>query len=392
MLVSGRCAVRPALLPALKTASEDFTQMPNAESTVGPAALAAFSGVTANALAPGYSIVDIGRRSHQPGPPANALQATGVDLRAVPNDGKWRLADESVDDRESGMFVDGLRESPSVSDRKNVPFGDPNGGKALTFEVVRPTNAPEEPLQDDQTTDADPGVVRAGAAAAARRRELDISQRSLAADGIINAGALISFEKGRSWPRERTRAKLEEVLQWPAGTIARIREGDAVANQSVPAPAVDAVAEAPPAADGPASLIAQAVAAAVDTCSLAIAALPSPEDPEFTERAAPILADLRQLEGIAVQATRISRITPELIKAMGSVRRYHDKLMTLGATAPGATLAQRLYAARRRANLSTLETAQAAGVTEEMIVRAEAEEVLPAETAEAIEALISQIN
>ncbi|MDP7706165.1 transcriptional regulator [Mycobacterium sp. TY815] len=235
-------------------------------------------------------------------------------------------------------------------------------------------------------------MIRAGAAAAARRRELDISQRSLAADGIINAGALISFEKGRSWPRERTRAKLEEVLQWPAGTIARIREGDTVASQPAPAPAADPITEAPSATDGPASLIAQAVAAAVDTCSLAIAALPSPEDPEFTERAAPILADLRQLEAIAVQATRISRITPELIKAMGSVRRYHDKLMTLGATAPGATLAQRLYAARRRANLSTLETAQAAGVTEEMIVKAEAEEVLPAEIAEAIEALISQIN
>lgn len=77
---------------------------------------------------------------------------------------------------------------------------------------------------------------------------------------------------------------------------------------------------------------------------------------------------------------------------MSSVRNYHDKLMTLGATAPGATLAQRLYAARRRANLSTLETAQAAGVTEEMIVKAEAEEVLPTQIAEAIEALISQIN
>jgi hypothetical protein len=42
-------------------------------------------------------------------------------------------------------------------------------------------------------------------------------------------------------------------------------------------------------------------------------------------------------------------------------------------TAPDAPLAQRLYGARRRANLSTLETAQVAGVGEEMIVRAEAE-------------------
>ena len=86
------------------------------------------------------------------------------------------------------------------------------------------------PESTDQATEVlDPGMVRAGAAAAARRRELDISQRSLAADGIINAGALIAFEKGRSWPRERTRAKLEEVLRWPPGTIARLRQGEPVA-------------------------------------------------------------------------------------------------------------------------------------------------------------------
>ncbi|MDF1923162.1 hypothetical protein PXH78_04810, partial [Mycolicibacterium smegmatis] len=78
---------------------------------------------------------------------------------------------------------------------------------------------------DLATGEFDVGLVRAGAAAAARRRELDISQRSLAADGIINAGALIAFEKGRSWPRERTRLKLEEVLRWPPGTIARLRQG-----------------------------------------------------------------------------------------------------------------------------------------------------------------------
>jgi len=235
--------------------------------------------------------------------------------------------------------------------------------------------------------------VRAGAAAAARRRELDISQRSLAADGIINAGALIAFEKGRSWPRERTRAKLEEVLQWPAGTIARIRRGERAggeATREAPPPAGPVSGRSAP--DGPASLIAQAVAAAVDGCRLAIAALPPVEDPDFTERLAPILVDLRQLEAIAVQATQISRITPELIKALGAVRRHHDELMMLGATAPGATLAQRLYAARRQANLSTQETAQAAGVAEELIVRAEAEEALPASVVEAIEALINQIN
>src|SRR3954449_8767671 len=108
----------------------------------------------------------------------------------------------------------------------------------------------------------DAGLVRAGAAAAARRRELDISQRSLAADRIINAGALIAFEKGRSWPRERTRAKLEEVLQWPAGTIARIRRGEGVGDgASVRSMPITDLPADNLRADDTRSLVAQAVVA-----------------------------------------------------------------------------------------------------------------------------------
>src|SRR5258708_30118058 len=73
-----------------------------------------------------------------------------------------------------------------------------------------------------------PGTARAGAAFASRRQELGISQRGLASKGLITASSLIAFEKGRSWPRERTRAMLEEVVHWPAGTLAGIRAGDHV--------------------------------------------------------------------------------------------------------------------------------------------------------------------
>ena len=229
----------------------------------------------------------------------------------------------------------------------------------------------------------DPGLVRAGAAAAARRRELDISQRSLAADGIINAGALIAFEKGRSWPRERTRAKLEEVLQWPPGTIARLR-------QSGP-PARDRPAE-PAGVGHEGQLIAQAVITAVHTLGPAVEALPPVDDAEFTPRVAAILADLRQLEGVAASATRISRVTPALIKALGTVRRRIDELTMLAATAPRATLGQRVYATRRRANLTIAETAQAAGVSEDDVVRAEAEQPVAAASIDAIEALLKQLD
>ena len=229
----------------------------------------------------------------------------------------------------------------------------------------------------------DPGLVRAGAAAAARRRELDISQRSLAADGIINAGALIAFEKGRSWPRERTRAKLEEVLQWPPGTIARLRQGEPAARERPAEPATGG-------SEG--GLIAQAVITAVHTLGGAVDALPPVDDAEFTPRMAAILADLRQLESVAASATRISRVTPALIKALGTVRRQIDELTMLAATAPRATLGQRVYAIRRRANLTIAETAQAAGVSEDDIARAEAEEPVPATSIDAIETLLKQID
>ena len=235
-----------------------------------------------------------------------------------------------------------------------------------------------------ETSDVgDPGLVRAGAAAAARRRELDISQRSLAADGIINAGALISFEKGRSWPRERTRAKLEEVLQWPQGTIARLRQGEPVARER----RTESVAGAD---EG--QLIAQAIITAVRTLGGAVDSLPTIDDDEFTPRVTAILADLRQLEAVAARATRISQVTPALIKALGTVRRQIDELTMLGATAPRATLGQRVYATRRRANLTIAETAQAAGVSEDDIARVEAEEPVAAASTDSIEALLKQLD
>ena len=46
--------------------------------------------------------------------------------------------------------------------------------------------------------------------------------------------------------------------------------------------------------------------------------------------------------------------------------------MFRAAAAPGATLGQRLYAARRRANLSTDETANAAGLPVELVDSVEA--------------------
>lgn len=233
------------------------------------------------------------------------------------------------------------------------------------------------------TEPLDPGMVRAGAAAAARRRELNISQRSLAANRVINAGALIDFEKGRSWPRERTRAKLEEVLHWPPGTIARIRaHGEPAAQPERPARSPSAV-ELP--------VIVETIHAAVSLVDPSIDALPEPTDPDFTRAVTGVLANLRQLELAVVRAVQIGAVTPPLIKTLSAVRSRYDRLMLRAATAPRPTLGQRLYAARRGANLSIGETAQAAGVREDDIVAAEAERPLPAHAADAIETLLTEL-
>jgi transcriptional regulator with XRE-family HTH domain len=210
----------------------------------------------------------------------------------------------------------------------------------------------------------DAGIARAGAAVAARRRELDIKQRNLAKYKIINAGALIAFEKGRSWPRERTRAKLEEVLQWPDGTIASIRYGGAI-----PGAALE-----PSANDGAASLIAGTVEVAMTTIGAAIESLPADDDAGFAARAAVILADLRKLEAVVARAAQRSRGTADVVLALRTVRGSYDDLMFRAAAAPGATLGQRLYLARRRANLSAAETANAAGVPVELVDAVEAGE------------------
>jgi transcriptional regulator with XRE-family HTH domain len=228
----------------------------------------------------------------------------------------------------------------------------------------------------------DPGIARAGAAVAARRRELDIKQRNLAKYKIINAGALIAFEKGRSWPRERTRAKLEELLQWPAGTIATIRYGG-----SIPGSAPE-----PPADDGAASLIAGTVEVAMMTFGTAIEALPPDEDAEFSARATVILADLRRLETVVARAAQRSRGTPEVVLALRTVRGCYDDLMFRAAAAPGATLGQRLYVARRQANLSALETANAAGVPTELVGAVEAGEAATESDTAKLNELIASLD
>jgi transcriptional regulator with XRE-family HTH domain len=229
---------------------------------------------------------------------------------------------------------------------------------------------------------ADRGIARAGAAVAARRRELDIKQRELARLKVITASSLIAFEKGRSWPRERTRAKLEELIRWPAGTIASIRNGG-------PVPGPETATERD---DTEASLVLGAVDVAMNTFNTAIASLPPDGDPKFGAHVSAILADMRQLETITARAVPASRGSPAVVRALAMVRRSYDELMARAAGAPGATLGQRLYTARRRANLTAAEAADALGVPIDLVTAVESGESVDTGVASRIDALITELN
>ena len=339
---------------------------------IDPGSLVVRTDRSSHVVSPAVGVMTVGRDA-QATVRIDDLRVSPMHVRAEFVDGGWRVVDTS----ESGMYASETRAAAvPVTQGLTLRLGDPTDGPTVRFEVT-----PTTPVGVAE----DLGMARAGAAAAARRRELDISQRSLAADGIINAGALISFEKGRSWPRDKTRTKLEEVLRWPQGTISQIRMGGGGVDRPADVFGRDAAGDQ-------GSLIAEAILAAVNTLSSAIEVLPAVDGPDFTARVTAILVDLRQLEAVAARATRIGSVTPALLRVLSAVRRRIDDLTMLAATAKHATLGQRLYAARRNANLTIGETAQAAGVAEDVIMRAESEQPVPASAADDIDALIGQLD
>lgn len=328
-------------------------------------------------------------------------------LRVEVEDSRWVARDHST----NGVYIGGQREQEfTVTDSMVVNLGHPDG-IPVRFALVATAaegsgstagggmTADYEDDAADVTMavgDNDIGVVRAGAAVSSRRRQLNISQRSLAADGIVNAGALIAFEKGRSWPRRATRAKLEEVLKWPEGTIARIRRGEGVdapgltdggAPSTSPVPASEDATEAVTTNIVGAPLMAQAVQLALSGISARAELLDGTPVDQQHAAIAELLAELRNLEHLAAEAASKATRAPSVVMALSEVRRNYRTLMLRAARSPQATRGQKLFAARDRAQLTVAEAANAAGVTPEHIAAAEADQVVDPAVEAAIDGL-----
>ncbi|MDQ1732143.1 MAG: hypothetical protein QOK10_2302, partial [Pseudonocardiales bacterium] len=313
----------------------------------------------------------------------------------------------AVDYSSNGVFLDGASvPSVFVTDGMTLHLGHPEGiavrftfsapaaSAAMSAPTIRTDAASDdgEDGWDDESGEVtgnndyiDPGVARAGAAVAARRRELDIAQRTLARDKVMNAGALIAFEKGRSWPRRTTLAKLEEVLGWPSGTISRIRWGQRTEpiNSDERTVLLTNSSQAP--------FMAQALEVAQDAVGNQIASLPTPSDAEYAQRVARVLADLRRLEHVASNAARSATAAAEVVPILSAVRRQYRQLMLQAARSPQATLGQQLFAARHRAELTAEEAANAAGLPVHALAAVEADEPVDAQATAAAHALLETL-
>jgi transcriptional regulator with XRE-family HTH domain len=264
----------------------------------------------------------------------------------------------------NGVFVDSQQVTGEIvipHEGVTLTLGHPVSGIPVYLSTLEPAN------------------VYVGAQVAKRRIERDLSQRTLAANKVINAGALIAFEKGRSWPRDATRARLEEALRWPPGEIARLRRQFVTGSAATPEPtaSVDEGERTELLHTGGTTTVeskymAETVAMALENIQPQIATLPPPSDATFQDAAAGLIANLSRLEALATNASRGAVGAEEMFRALGAVRRTRRELMLRAAKSPHATVGQRLFAARHRADLSVAEAAAMAGLSPDDITAAEA--------------------
>jgi transcriptional regulator with XRE-family HTH domain len=325
-------------------------------------------------------------------------------LRIEPKGQQWVVSDAGT---RNGTFLDGQRiESlplhTPLTEMVTLRMGAANGIAVSISRATASADAPSGTVDtlvttgdDDPSDMADPedadtpsgrvdmSVARAGAAVAARREELGRSQRKLADEHIVSQSVLVKLERGEHWPRQSTLTRIERYLDWSPGTIAAIRAGAQV-------PDVESTEVLSPTVQ---------VAVLIDASEIALrvllaraAGLPQANAPQFGGEIAPLLSELRRLERAIATAARTSAGRPEIARLLSQIRLSFEDLVGIAARAPGATLGERLAAARTRTRLSAAEVAAGTGTDVDTVTDAEAERPLSHDARVALEQFIAVVG
>ncbi|MDO3638129.1 FHA domain-containing protein [Mycolicibacterium arseniciresistens] len=301
--------------------------------------------------------------------------------------GHWVLTDLGST---NGTYVDGHRIGvTAITDGMTVHLGNADG-IPVSFTSIADADPVDDP-EDDPVDAVDERLLRAGQAVAERRRELGLSQRDLLALGVAKSqGTLVNFENGRTWPRKSSRARLEEVLKWPPGTIAAIVAGESGAQPVGGEPADDNTEVLSNTVEM--QLVVDAAEIGLHGINARILTLPGLHDPGYADQVGELLSELRRLESMISRATLAATAGADLAVLLSEVRRAHTDLMGRAAKAPGAPLGPRLYTARHRSELRVDEIAAAAGVDARIVTAAEADQAVDAAAAAALESVIATLT
>jgi transcriptional regulator with XRE-family HTH domain len=150
--------------------------------------------------------------------------------------------------------------------------------------------------------------------------------------------------------------------------------------------------EQPAPDEGESSVIVSLSEASMHMYTVAIDALPFPEDKKFHTRADVVLSGLRKLRAALTEAAARNRPSASVVVALSEVRRRYDTLMTRAAAAPGSSLGQQLYSARIQAKLSAEEVANGAGLRADLIDDLEAGETPTEEETRKLQDVITALG
>jgi transcriptional regulator with XRE-family HTH domain len=308
--------------------------------------------------------------------------------------GHWVITDLGST---NGTYVDGHRIGvTAITDGMTVHLGNADGIPVSFTLIAEPEPDtddadPADDPEDDPVDAVDERLLRAGQAVAERRRELGLSQRDLLALGVAKSqGTLVNFENGRTWPRRSSRARLEEVLKWPPGTIAAIVAGESNALPGGGDPADDNTEVLSNTVEM--QLVVDAAEIGLNGINARILTLPGLHDPAYVDQVGDLLKELRRLEAMISRATLAANAGADMAVLLSEVRRAHTDLMGRAAKAPGAPLGPRLYTARHRSELRVEEIAAAAGVDPRTVTAAEADQAVDAAAAAALESVIATLT
>jgi hypothetical protein len=150
--------------------------------------------------------------------------------------------------------------------------------------------------------------VRTSRAVIERYADLGLTPRELQQDNVIDPHQFARFTQGYAWPQPAACAALEIALQWPAGALEAIRQGQPHGEiTDVITPNVRW------------ALLADSAALTLADIDAAIAELPPTTDPRFASLAEPLRQRLAALENSLAVARAEGCEVADMLKTIAGV-------------------------------------------------------------------------